>query len=118
MSRDRYLFYTACTRASRRLYLVRQAASDEGSPVEESPFWQDAAAVFAPDDVERATRRRALSELTWPVEAAPTERERLRALARLSADPDGRDVALALAAANGWTRRLGRALTAFERDTP
>ena len=117
VSRDRYLFYTACTRASRRLYLVRQAASDEGSPVEESPFWQDAAAVFAPDDVERATRRRALSELTWPVETAPTERERLRALARLSADPDGRDVALALAAANGWTRRLGRALTAFERDT-
>jgi len=117
VSRDRYLFYTACTRASRRLYLVRQAASDEGSPVEESPFWQDAAAVFAPDDVERATRRRALSELTWPVETAPTERERLRALARLSADPHGRDVALALAAANGWTRRLGRALTAFERDT-
>ncbi len=117
VSRDRYLFYTACTRPSRRLYLVRQAVTDEGSPVEESPFWQDAAAVFAPDDVERATRRRALSELTWPVETAPTERERLRALARLSADPEGRDVALALASANGWTRRLGRALTAFDRDT-
>ena len=88
VSRDRYLFYTACTRATRRLYLVRQAATDEGSPLEASPFWQDAAAVFAPEDVERATRRRALSELTWPIEAAPTERERLRALARLSADPD------------------------------
>ncbi len=117
VSRDRYLFYTACTRATRRLCLVRQAATDEGVPVEASPFWHDAAAPFAPDEVERATRRRALSELTWPVETAPTERERLRALARLSAEPDGREVAVALASANGWARRLGRALTAFDRDT-
>ena len=58
VSRDRYLFYTACTRATRRLYLVRQAANEEGSPIEASPFWQDAASVFAPEDVERATRRR------------------------------------------------------------
>src|SRR5205807_8982759 len=28
VSRDRYLFYTACTRASERLYLVREAATD------------------------------------------------------------------------------------------
>lgn len=116
VSRDRYLFYTACTRATHRLYLVRQAATDEGSPLEESPFWQDAAAVFDPIDVERATRRRALSELTWPIETAPTERERLRALARLSAD-DGSDLALALAEANGWTRRLRRARQAFVRKT-
>ena len=45
VSRDRYLFYTACTRATRRLYLVRQAATDDGSPLEASPFWQDAAAA-------------------------------------------------------------------------
>ncbi|HUY71450.1 MAG TPA: PD-(D/E)XK nuclease family protein [Gaiellaceae bacterium] len=117
VSRDRYLFYTACTRASRRLYLVRQAATDEGSPLEASPFWEDVAAVFLPEDVERATRRRALSELTWPIEAAPTERERLRALARLSADPDATELALALAETNGWMRRLGRARRAFIRDT-
>ena len=116
VSRDRYLFYTACTRASRRLYLVREAASDDGSPIEASPFWQDAASVFAPDEVERATRRRTLSDLTWPIETAPTERERVRALARLAADAEGRELALALAAANDWTRRLGRALHAFERD--
>src|SRR6185295_18882046 len=30
VARDRYLFYTACTRASRRLYLVREAATDDG----------------------------------------------------------------------------------------
>src|SRR5262249_29275804 len=39
VGRDRYLFYTACTRASRRLYLVREAATDDGSPREPSPFW-------------------------------------------------------------------------------
>jgi ATP-dependent helicase/DNAse subunit B len=117
VSRDRYLFYTACTRATRRLYLVRQAATDEGSPVEESPFWHDVTAVFEPEDVVRATRRRALSELTWPIESAPTERERLRSLARLSAEPEATELALALAETNGWTRRIGRARRAFTRQT-
>src|SRR5262249_13992781 len=41
VARDRYLFYTACTRATRRLYLVREAATDEGSPREASPFWEE-----------------------------------------------------------------------------
>ncbi len=117
VSRDRYLFYTACTRATRRLFLVRQAATDEGAPLEESPFWHDAAAPFLPEEVERATLRRALSELTWPIEAAPTERERVRALARLTAEPDDVPLALALAESNGWTRRLQRARRAFTRDT-
>ncbi|HEX4519327.1 MAG TPA: PD-(D/E)XK nuclease family protein [Gaiellaceae bacterium] len=117
VSRDRYLFYTACTRATRRLYLVRQAATDDGSPLEESPFWHDAAAPFLPEEVERATIRRALSELTWPIEAAPTERERLRALARLTADANDVELALALADTNGWTRRLQRARRAFTRET-
>ncbi|HEU4942367.1 MAG TPA: hypothetical protein VFT18_03825, partial [Gaiellaceae bacterium] len=39
VARDRYLFYTACTRPTDRLYLVREAASDDGSPREASPFW-------------------------------------------------------------------------------
>jgi len=117
VSRDRYLFYTACTRATRRLYLVRQAATDEGSPLEPSPFWKDAEAVFMPEEVERGTVRRPLSQLTWPLETAPTERERLRALARLSADPESGELAAALADANGWTRRLDRARHAFVRDT-
>jgi len=115
-SRDRYLFYAACTRATRRLYLAREASTDDGAPLEPSPFWQDVAAAFDPEDVEHATRRRSLSALTWPIEAAPDERERLRAVARLSADPDALDLALALADANGWGRRLSRARCAFERD--
>ncbi|MDX6407601.1 MAG: hypothetical protein QOE13_672 [Gaiellaceae bacterium] len=115
VARDRYLFYTACTRASKRLYLVREAATDEGSPREPSPFWDEVQAVFPKDDVDRWTRRRPLSALTWPLEEAPTERERLRAVAMRAADD--RVAADAIATANGWDRRLVRALRAFERPT-
>jgi ATP-dependent helicase/DNAse subunit B len=117
VSRDRYLFYTACTRATRRLVLVREAADDEGVPREASPFWHEAAAVFDADDVARATRRRGLSDLVWPIDSAPTERDRLRALARLSTDIDTTELADVLADANGWSRRLSRARRAFDRDT-
>jgi ATP-dependent helicase/DNAse subunit B len=112
---DRYLFYTACTRASQRLYLVREAADDDGSPREASPFWHDVQALFDREDVTRWIRRRPLSALTWPLDAAPTERERLRALAELAAH-DVRE-AEAIARANGWERRLERARRAFRRPT-
>jgi ATP-dependent helicase/DNAse subunit B len=115
VARDRYLFYTACTRATRRLYLVREAANDEGGPREPSPFWEEARGLFDADEVRRSTTRRPLSALTWPLEGAPTERERLRAVASL-APADG-DAARAISQANGWQRRLERALVAFERST-
>jgi len=115
VSRDRYLFYVACSRPTRRLYLVRESATDEGSPKEASPFWEEVQALFPRDEVERATRRRRLSELTWPIDEAPTERERLRALASIArdapADADG------IASANGWERRLKRARGAQHRRT-
>ena len=114
-SRDRYLFYTACTRPRRLLTLVREAATDDGSPREASPFWEAVCELFDADDVRRHTIRRPLARLTWPIESAPTERERLRALARLAAgDPREAD---ALAYANGWQRKLGRARRAFSRPT-
>jgi PD-(D/E)XK nuclease superfamily/Exodeoxyribonuclease V, gamma subunit len=115
VTRDRYLFYTACTRATERLYLVREAALDEGSPREASPFWEEVARLFPGEDVARWTVRRPLSSLTWRLESAPTERERLRALAILSTD--GREEAETLARANGWSRRLERARTASRRPT-
>jgi ATP-dependent helicase/DNAse subunit B len=115
VSRDRYLFYTACTRPTRRLYLVRQAATDDGAPVEASPFWHEVKAVFGAEDVKHATAQRPLSALTWSIDAAPTERERLRALAQLGASD--KDAARALADANDWRRRLERALGAFSRQT-
>ena len=115
VSRDRYLFYTACTRPLERLYLVREAATDDGSPREPSPFWEEVQAVFDPEDTRRWTRRRPLSALTWTLDDAPTERERLRALAELAARD--RKAADALARANGWERRLERAVSAFKRPT-
>jgi ATP-dependent helicase/nuclease subunit B len=115
VSRDRYLFYTACTRPLERLYLVREAASDEGTPLEPSPFWDEVQAAFALEDVRRWTRRRPLSALTWTLDDAPTERERLRALAGLAAHD--RRSAEALARANAWERRLERAVSAFDRPT-
>jgi ATP-dependent helicase/DNAse subunit B len=115
VGRDRYLFYTACTRPTRRLYLVREAATDDGSPREPSPFWEEVQMLFPADDVRRWTTRRPLSQLTWPLDDAPTERERLRAVALLAADD--RSTARTIAAANDWERRLRRALDAFHRPT-
>jgi ATP-dependent helicase/DNAse subunit B len=115
IARDRYLFYTACTRATQRLYLVREAASDDGTPRQASPFWGEVTRLFTDDEVRRATVRRPLSALTWPLDGAPTERERLRALAALAPNDEGEANALALA--NGWERRLERALQAFRRPT-
>jgi ATP-dependent helicase/nuclease subunit B len=115
VARDRYLFYTACTRPSRRLYLVREAATDDGAPRQPSPFWDDVQATLDPADVTRWTTKRALSALVWPIEGAPTERERVRALAWLATSD--RPAATALAQAHGWQRRFDRALSAFERPT-
>ena len=95
VSRDRYLFYTACTRPTRRLYLVREAATDDGAPREASPFLDETRSLFAAEEVERWTRRRPLAAL------AASDRRLAGALAR----------------ANGWDRRLERALAAFERPT-
>jgi RecB family exonuclease len=115
VARDRYLLYTAGTRATKRLTLVREAAGDDGSPRDASPFWDETRALFDPEDVARWTLRRRLSALTRPLEGAPTERERLRAVAALAAtDPDE---ATSIALANGWERRLERALAAFDRPT-
>jgi len=114
-SRDRYLFATVCSRPRRRLVLVRQAVGDEGAPREASPFWEAVRDLFDEDDVRRGTYRRPLSALTADLEDAPTERERLRALAALAAaEPDE---AAGLARANGWDRRLERAARAFARPT-
>lgn len=115
VARDRYLFYTACTRASRRLYLVREAANDEGAPREPSPFWDEVRSLFPAGEVALATQKRPLSALTWPLETAPSERERLRTVAALSAS-DG-PLAESVALANGWERRLRRAVSAFDRRT-
>src|SRR5262249_9684065 len=54
--------------------------------------------------------------LVWPIEGAPTERERVRALTSLAAAD--RPAAAALARAHGWERRVRRALPALLRPAP
>ena len=115
LARERYLFYTACTRAWRRLTLVREAATDDGRPQEPSPFFEEVRARFAAEEVSRWTRRRPLSELTWDLGRAPSVRERVREAAALAATDA--EEARALARANGWERRIDRALAAFSRPT-
>ena len=115
LARERYLFYTASTRAWRQLFLVREAADDDGRPHEPSPFYEEVRSRFDPADVALATKKRPLSSLSWELERGPTERERLRAAAAI-ASTDEED-ARALALANGWERRIERALAAFERQT-
>jgi len=115
LARERYLFYTACTRAWRHLVLVREAADDDGRPREPSPFYEEVRSRFDPADVARATKRRPLSSLSWELERGPTERERLRAAAGIAATDE--DEARAIARANGWERRIDRALAAFDRQT-
>jgi ATP-dependent helicase/DNAse subunit B len=115
ISRDRYLFYTACTRPWRRLYLVREAATDDGRPLEPSPFYEEVRSRFQPADVERWTRRRPLSALAWELHRAPTERERVRSVAALAASDQ--TAARLIASAGGWSRQLERALAAFDRGT-
>jgi len=115
LARDRYLFYAACTRAWRQLVLVREAADDDGRPQQPSPFYDEVRSRFDAADVARATRKRPLSSLSWELERGPTERERLRAAAAIAATDE--DEARALALANGWERRMERALAAFQRPT-
>jgi ATP-dependent helicase/DNAse subunit B len=115
LARERYLFYTACTRARARVYLVRESATDDGRPLAPSPFWEEVRSRFDRDEVERWTRRRPLSALAWELHAAPTERERLRSVALVGAERE--DEARSLAAAAGFSRQIERALAAFARPT-
>src|SRR6476619_6954449 len=111
LERDRHLFYTAVTRPWRHLFLCRQAADEDGRLLEPSPFLEDVVRSFGEDGVER--RRRAIGDLTHPLEQAPSERERQRALAReLRTRPDW---AAAVADHHGWTRKLERARLAYRR---
>ena len=112
---ERYLFYSVCTRARDRLVLAREAATDDGRPLEPSPFWDDVRVLFSQREIEAATQRRPLSALSWPVERSPTLREQLRSIAAVARDDP--PAARALAATKGWARRIDRALTAFDRST-
>ena len=78
LERERFLFYTCCSRAERLLVLSSRSSDEEGNPQAESFFVEDVRDLLLPG-AERRTR--SLSEVTWPPEDAPTAAELERALA-------------------------------------
>jgi ATP-dependent helicase/DNAse subunit B len=112
--RERHLFTIACTRPWKALYLARQAATDDGRPLEPSPFWAEVVRVLGPQSAG-LVRRRGLADVSWPLAAAPSDRERLRALARdLRSEPEW---AIDVGAMMGWERKLRRAAVATRHPT-
>src|SRR4249919_2604076 len=104
---ERHLFTIACTRPWARLALARQAATEDGKPLEPSPFWAEVVRVLG-DHAPGVVRRRGLADVSYALDEAPSDRERLRALARSLRD---------VAAATGWERQLERAASATRRDS-
>jgi ATP-dependent helicase/DNAse subunit B len=78
LERERFLFYTCCSRAERLLVLSSRSSDEEGNPQAESFFVEDVRDLLAPG---AELRTRSLSEVTWPPEDAPTAAELERALA-------------------------------------
>lgn len=80
LARERYLFYVCASRAERRLVLSSRTCDEEGTPEPRSFFVEDVRELFA-DALDAQAGRRALSEVVWPPERAPTPAEHARALA-------------------------------------
>ena len=102
----------------RRLYLVREAATDEGTPREPSPFWEEVAARLRPATTSSTRRpegrsRRSRGRSTTRRRSARAASRAYHA-ARRHRTPDQ---AIVLADANGWERRLARARGALRRET-
>ena len=83
---ERHLLYVALARGRRRVVICRRVASDDGRPLEPSPLWYDVVrAAGGALPVSGAD-----SPTWWTVAAAPTARERARAVSRLAADDSRR----------------------------
>jgi ATP-dependent helicase/DNAse subunit B len=81
LDRERYLFYVCASRAERVLMLSSRFSDEEGGPQVGSFFLQDVVDLFEPGALTRARTRRALADVTWNLENAPTAAEWERALA-------------------------------------
>ena len=78
LDRERYLFYASVSRATERVVLSYRSSDEEGNLELASPFISDVADLMDAGWRERR-RRRLLGDLVWPIEEAPTDRERVRA---------------------------------------
>ncbi len=84
IARERYLFYSAVSRARARLYLSYRSSDEEGNVAVPSPFLGDVTELFTPELME-GRRQRLLADVVWRAEGAPTPRERARARAAAQA---------------------------------
>jgi ATP-dependent helicase/DNAse subunit B len=90
LDRERHLFYVCCSRAERTLALSSRFADEQGAPQVQSFLLEEVRDLFAGLE----PLRRSLSDVTWPLDSAPTAAEWERALALASngaepARPDG-----------------------------
>lgn len=109
LQRERYLFYSAVSRATESVTLSYRSSDEEGNLELPSPFVADVAAVLAEGWLD-GRRRRLLGDVVWSLEEAPTERERDRSRAAARGDATG-DVG------GGPRRRLASSTLARMRHT-
>ena len=88
LAAERYLFYSAVSRATERVYLAYRSSDEEGNLALPSPFIADVAELLWPAWPQHR-RRRLLSDVVWEPAQAPTERERARTRAAALAPPTG-----------------------------
>jgi ATP-dependent helicase/DNAse subunit B len=95
LARERFLFYTAVSRAEEVLFLSFRASDEEGEPQLRSPFVDDVRALFT-EELWTGRGRRLLAEVTWPPAQAPTplELRRAQAAAAGPAQPEPGPLAL------------------------
>ncbi|HEY1523493.1 MAG TPA: PD-(D/E)XK nuclease family protein [Solirubrobacteraceae bacterium] len=92
LHRERYLFYSAVSRATARVVLSFRSSDEEGNLALPSPFIDDVAELLSPEWRERR-RRRLLSDVVWSPELAPTERELRHALVAATGPAPAPDLA-------------------------
>ena len=102
----------AITRPRRRLVLLRRISDDEGRPLAPTAIWEDLVVAAGSPAV---AERRGFSDIVFPLDQAPTVRERARSIAWLAAED--REEALRLAGAAGVTGAIRRALAARRHGT-
>jgi ATP-dependent helicase/DNAse subunit B len=118
LDRERHLFYVCCSRAERRLALSSRFADEQGAPQVPSFLLEEVRDLFSSLGVVR----RSLSDVTWPLDSAPTEAEWERAWALASngrepVRPDGLHDPAVLEELAGLTAFSASALEAFS-DCP
>ena len=94
LARERFLFYSAQSRASEIVFLSFRSTDEEGEPQLRSPFVDDVRDLFT-EDLWEARGRRLLAEVTWPPASAPTPLELRRAQAAAAGATAAEPAALA-----------------------